>query len=298
MFAVLDLGTNTFHLVIAKKANDSFEIICKKEIAVKLGEGSINQQYISDSAYTRGLDALKVFKQAIDNYQVEDIKAIATSAIRDADNGKDFISAARKLYGFIIETIDGETEAEYIYKAVVSTVPYIDSNILVMDIGGGSVELIIGNKNNIYWKQSFAIGAARLIGPYHQQDPIDADDLCKLIAYIHHQLEPLEPQLSIYKPQILVGAAGAFQSILEIAEIKLDSQNAAVFDLEKFYQLYHQMINSSKQEREQMKGLDGFRVEMMVAAMVLMKVVLDIQNTQQLYISTFSLKEGLLLTYF
>lgn len=298
MFAVLDLGTNTFHLVIAKKANDAFEIIYKKEIAVKLGEGSINQKFISDTAFTRGLDALKIFKQAIDNYQVVDIVATATSAIRDAENGKDFISAAKKLYGFTIETIDGETEAEYIYQAVVSTVPYIDSNILVMDIGGGSVELIIGNKDNIYWKQSFAIGAARLIGPYHQQDPIDADDLLRLITYIHQKLEPLKTQLSIYKTQILVGAAGAFQSLLEIAEIKLDTQNAVVFDLEKFNQLYQSMIKSNKEEREQMKGLVGFRVEMMVVAMVLMKTVMDIQNTQQLCISTYSLKEGLLLKFF
>ncbi len=127
MVAVIDLGTNTFHLVIAKKANDTFEIIYKKEVAVKLGEGSINQKFISDTAFTRGLDALKIFKQAINNYQDVDILATATSAIRDAENGKDFISAAKKLYGFTIETIDGETEAEYIYKAVVSSIPFIDS---------------------------------------------------------------------------------------------------------------------------------------------------------------------------
>src|SRR6478735_1948400 len=119
--AVIDLGTNTFHLIIADISDANVQIIYKTNVPVRLGQGRINENIIIPEAFERGVETLKIFKQQIDKYQARQTSAIATSAVRSASNGKDFVDAVRKNASINIEVIDGDKEAEYIYNGVKAT---------------------------------------------------------------------------------------------------------------------------------------------------------------------------------
>ena len=149
--AVIDLGTNTFNLLIMDIGSKGrYKIIFKEELDVKLGEGSINKNMISPAAFRRGLDALKKHKATIDSYEVETIDALATSAIRSAKNGANFIERALKETGIQIHTIPGEEEASIIYHGVKLAGLLEKEPSLIMDIGGGSTEFILADNSNIY----------------------------------------------------------------------------------------------------------------------------------------------------
>ena len=151
--AVIDIGTNTFHLLIAEiKENQEIKVIFKKTIPVKLGEGGVEKGLIAEAAYQRGIDALIDFRKDLNQYQIKNIKATATAAVRDAANGKDFIDEALAKADIKITIIDGLKEAEYIYLGAKASGVLDQENVLIMDIGGGSVEFIIANDHQIFWK--------------------------------------------------------------------------------------------------------------------------------------------------
>lgn len=141
--AVIDLGTNTFHLIIAELSATEPNILYKTNVPVKLGEGRINDNVIIPAAFERGIATLKEFKQEIEKHQVDVVKAIATSAIRSAENGQDFVKAAREQAGIEISIVDGNQEADYIYHGVKAT-GLINCTSLIIDIGGRQTRQIPG----------------------------------------------------------------------------------------------------------------------------------------------------------
>ena len=150
--AIIDLGTNTFHLLIAETRGDQPEILYKTNVPVKLGEGRINDNIITPAAFERGINCLKDFSLIIADYQVYKISATATSAVRSAENGNEFVNAVNERTGISIETISGDEEAELIYQGVKLS-GAITNLSLIMDIGGGSVELILCDTENLIWKK-------------------------------------------------------------------------------------------------------------------------------------------------
>ena len=151
--AVMDLGTNTFHLLIAEgTVHDYHEIIHYHE-AVKLGEGGINKGYIIPEAFERGLNTMQKFQEQIDTHEVQTVRVIATSALRSASNGSDFINEVKTKAGIHIEIINGEQEAGFIYDGVKISGCLSAKNSLIMDIGGGSVEFSVGT--------TFAVASGR-----------------------------------------------------------------------------------------------------------------------------------------
>ncbi|RZL51322.1 MAG: exopolyphosphatase, partial [Pedobacter sp.] len=159
--ALIDLGTNTFHLLIAEIKQKKFDILYKTNVPVKLGEGRINDNIIIPNAFERGINCLETFAKTIKNYHVDKVKATATSAVRSAENGQDFVKVVKEKTAIEIEIISGDEEAELIYQGVKLSGGIQDLS-LIMDIGGGSVEFILCDTQNLIWKKSYNIGAARL----------------------------------------------------------------------------------------------------------------------------------------
>jgi exopolyphosphatase/guanosine-5'-triphosphate,3'-diphosphate pyrophosphatase len=294
--AILDLGTNTFHLLAVEYTSaNEYTIIARKQYVVKLGEGGINNHHIMKAPYQRGMDALKSISQELQILNITTVKAFATSAIRSANNGKTFIADVLAQTGIVIEAISGEQEAIYIYEGVRQSVS-ISRPYLVMDIGGGSVEFIIGNTEQWLWKQSFAIGAARLIDFYHRQDPIDNTDLERLHQSLDETLQPLFEALQKFPTTILVGAAGSFESIFDLSKLAPYTGLSTEFSINTFKEIHETLLQSTAEERALMPGLASFRIEMMVVASVLIHYIINRCGIQQLYISKNSLKEGALLS--
>ena len=153
--AVIDMGTNTFHLLLVELHGNEFKTIYKEKIAVKLGQGGITQNLIAPEAEKRALHTLGHFKNLIDGESISQVFAFATSAVRNATNGPDFVNRVREQLGIQIHVISGDEEAQLIYEGIHFSGALDERTTLMMDIGGGSVEFIIGNAQEAFWKQSF-----------------------------------------------------------------------------------------------------------------------------------------------
>jgi exopolyphosphatase/guanosine-5'-triphosphate,3'-diphosphate pyrophosphatase len=297
--AILDLGTNTFHLLIADIGADRYPVTVYQEtIAVKLGEGGISEGMISSQAFERGLQAIRKFRALIDTYRPDHIRALATSAIRTAGNGNDFVGKVMLETGIRIEVINGDQEAELIYQAIKAAI-VLDQNTLIMDIGGGSVEFIIGNDQEIRWKESYPAGAARLMDRFHHSDPIAKNEVAGLITYLNDTFEGLKKQLNKHKPRLMIGSAGAFETFATLQDpfYKISFEKPVyTLNLTAFKKNYDMLIASTHEERSRMKAILPVRTDMIVAASVITNYVLDISGIQMMKLSSYSLKEGLLFS--
>lgn len=293
--AVIDLGTNTFHLIIAQISTDEVKVIYKTNIPVKLGEGRINDNIIIPEAYERGLLALETFNSEIKKHKADVVKAIATSAIRSAANGDDFIKAAKSLTGIEIEAVSGDEEAGYIYSGIKAT-GAIDGSSLIIDIGGGSTEFIICDAQGPLWKKSYNIGAARLMQAYFNSDPISAADKQAITLHLKTELNDLKDVCNTYRPKHLIGSAGAFETFAGMIDPRLDLSAIAytAIDLHAYRGLSEKLIASTHQERAAMPDLVPLRVDMIVIAAILTDDVIDLSGIDRISLSTYDLKMGVL----
>ena len=170
--AVIDMGTNTFHLIIAEVTETSHEILHKERVAVKIGENGITKGIITDQAWIRALSTISSFKETMDQNGVKAIFATATSAVRNASNGEALTEEIKKQTGIETKIISGEQEAKTILNGVKEAIELGDEKSLIMDIGGGSIEFIIANQDETFWLKSFEVGGQRLVEKFHNQDPI------------------------------------------------------------------------------------------------------------------------------
>jgi len=298
----MDLGTNTFHLLIAEGDTINPHILFKITEPVKLGEGGINKGIIQPAAYERGIKAIQQFHGHILKYNVQEIKAIATSALRSAANGKDFIEDVKQTTGIRIETINGDQEADYIYKGVKAGGCLSRQNSLIVDIGGGSIEFIVGNENEILWERSFEIGAARLMDKFHRTDPIPAASIAKLNTFLEAQLVGLFSTLSSFSLNNLIGSSGAFETFAEVIELEkgnlfdLKKTKTYLFEENEFLAGTDKLINSSHTERENNKGIAPIRVDMIVVSALVTRFIMNKLGLSAVVMTTSSLKEGVLAT--
>lgn len=298
--AVMDLGTNTFHLLIAEGTAANYRELIHIHDSVKLGEGGINKGIIQPAAYKRGIIAMQQFQQQILDSGVKEVRAIATSALRSASNGKDFIDEVQAKTGISIETIDGEQEAEYIYKGVKLSGGLSQQTSLIMDIGGGSVEFILGNEHTILWKQSFEIGAARLMDKFHRIDPIPNESIEALNDYLEERLTTLFAVAAKYPVDALIGSSGAFETFAEVVELQkgnpfnLKTIKNYTFQKDHLLSVTDTLISSMHDERKTMQGIIPVRVDMIVVASLITRFVMQKLGIDNVCMSTNSLKEGVL----
>lgn len=300
-FAVMDLGTNTFHLLIAEGSADGFKVIHHQTEPVKIGEGGINKGIIQQAAFIRGIKTMQDFKKHIDDAGATEVRAIATSALRSAANGNDFIAEVKAKAGIAIEIINGEQEAAFIYEGIKASGVLSRENALIVDIGGGSVEFIIGNEKETLWKQSFEIGAARLMDKFHKVDPIPVISIKAMTAYLNQHLGPLFIAAMQYKPTVLIGSSGAFESFAEVIELEngksfnLKTTKAYEFDTDDLLELIERLIKSTHGRRASTKGIIPVRVDMIVSASLLTIYIMQKMGLVDVAMSTYSLKEGVLV---
>jgi len=293
--AVIDLGTNTFHLIIAEIAAEGVTVIYKTNVPVRLGEGRINDNVIIPEAFERGIATLKDFRKEIDRHEVAAVRAIATSAVRSAANGADFVASAADRAGIAIEVISGEDEAAFIFKGVKAT-GIIRTTSLIMDIGGGSTEFIICNPDAYLWKKSYNIGAARLMQAYFHSDPINAADQLSIQQRLTEELPDLLQACATYQPEVLIGSAGAFETFAAMLLEDIDVKNisSASLDAAAYALLAAKLVSSSHAERKAMPKLIPLRVDMIVIASLITSYVIEKTGLTSISLSTYDLKMGVL----
>jgi exopolyphosphatase/guanosine-5'-triphosphate,3'-diphosphate pyrophosphatase len=302
--AVIDCGTNTFNLIIIELLDKSkHKKIYSTRIAVKLGEGAINKGYIARAPFIRGLDAIRIFKEKFGEHKVDHALAFATSAIRDASNGEEFVREIKQSFGIAINVIDGNREAELIYLGIREAVKLTGEVSLIMDIGGGSNEFILANSEKIFWKQSFNIGAARLLEKFHHSNPITVKEKNAIDKYLTEQLQPLVEACKKFKPAELIGSSGAFESLIEMINGELGGEPLTADkteyepDLISHFKITEKIRTSTLDERRAIKGLLPIRFDMIVISCIMVDHILNLLNLKKMRVSTYSLKEGALAEY-
>lgn len=292
-YAVIDLGTNTFHLLIAEQQGTTcFKELYRQRFFVKLAEEGI--QTIGEKSLKRALEALENFRKVLDEFKVKKVSAIGTAALRTASNGQQLINTIKDKFDIEVTLIDGKREANLIYKGVRMAVPFEEKNYLLMDIGGGSVEFIIVNKDKVLWANSFPIGVAVLHKKFHNHEPILPLELQRLETFIDQILTPLYQALQQYPTSILVGASGTFDVLEVILAKDKTKANHALIDLKNFPPLFNLLISATKEERFAMQAIPDTRADMIVVAVVLIKFILQKADIKEIIVSNYALKEGVL----
>jgi exopolyphosphatase/guanosine-5'-triphosphate,3'-diphosphate pyrophosphatase len=305
--AVVDLGTNTCNLLIADCTMEEIVPVFTDRQPVKLGcEEGLKSGMICPEAISRTLEGLSRYKKAIVEYSVPqtNVLLIATAAVRGAKNKESFIQKIKVETGFDTRVIDGETEASLIYYGAKNDGVLGEVPSLIMDIGGGSTEFIIGTNEKILWQHSFVLGVSALLQELKPHDPMICADLRKTMSYLSRRLELLTSAVRKYKPKTLIGTSGAFKTLtnailmhLHSIEKPPKSQYYKVSN-EDFRVIYRELMISNLEQRLKMKGIEPYRAEFMPMSVLFIKFVMKKYNLKTLIRASSGIKEGAIIKYF
>ncbi len=299
--AIIDLGTNTFNLLISDVKGSDANILYSTKQPAKLGEGSINDNIINEKAIGRAVRILKEYKGTIDHYRVDSLRAIATSAVRSALNREHFVSLIKDETGISVDVISGLKEADLIFKGV-SKAFTKERSFVILDIGGGSTEFIFVKNGEVAELKSFDLGMARLMEKFKPSNPMTKPEVDQINHYLEKHLHHFLDKLKQEKVKILVGSSGSFDTVLSMVAHRFFSPDVFSQNLsteiacEQFDVIYKMLIESTLEEREKMPGMSLIRVEMMPLSVVFIKFVKEYLGIDTLVQSEYSLKEGLLFS--
>ncbi len=284
--------------MLATITHEGFIINHREKIPVKIGAGGINSGYITPEAIERAVNTMKGFKNTILDARIETSFAFGTSALRNARNGKSVMKRIEMETGIKTQIITGLQEAEFIYKGARAAIDMGSDKCLIMDIGGGSVEFIIGHSSEICWSHSFEIGGQRLLEKYRMHDPITKDEVETLFNFFTQELSSLFTELKKHNPKTLIGSSGTFDTLSDIYCCKnkiplLDSPETP-FLIDAFDEIYDELLIRDRAARLQIPGMIELRVDMIVVACCLIKFLLINFAFDHLRVSSYSLKEGVL----
>ncbi len=298
--AIIDLGTNTFNLLIAEVDAASFQVLFATKEAVKIGEGGILNGLISQDAMVRAMAALTGYSQTIALYGCEKVFAFGTSAMRDAKNAPDLVRQIREQLQIEVQIISGQEEAQLIVEGVRLAVPMTEKPVLIMDIGGGSTEFIIANNSSVFWKESYQLGVSRIRQLLQAEEPISQENLSSLDALLKGQLSNLIEQCNKHGVQTMVGSSGSFDSFIEMiwAEKGVTTDVKSVltdtFSLDALAALNTKLLARTFSERKAIPGLVEMRVDTIHIASFMVQWVLHHCHLNEVVLSTYALKEGVL----
>ncbi len=290
--AVIDLGTNTFNLLIADVTKEEIEVIHSEKDGVALGMGGLNEGVIKADAILRALKTMQHFNKMCDVHYVDEIRAFGTSAIRSAINGKDFVQLIEKETAIQVDIITGEQEARYIYEGVKWTYNFTEPS-MVMDVGGGSTEFIFADELGIKDLVSLNIGVSRIFQELELNDPLTSGDCLKVEQWIEERAGVF---INSKKCNTLVGASGCFETFYEMIYKKsFPSVTEAIeLSINDLNTVLDKIIFSSQEERDNNPHIIPIRRKMAPIAAVKTKWVLDKLGVKKVIVSPCSLKEGVL----
>ena len=301
MNAIVDLGTNTFNLLVYEQGEEGLRIIHSAELPVFLGRGGIEQGLIAADAFVRGMEALRKHKATAMEHGATSIRGFGTSMLRNACNGEDFVRRAKQELGIAIRIIPGEQEAELILAGVRQAVAFGPQPTLVMDIGGGSTEFILATNKALMWKRSFELGVTRLRERIPISDPVTVEEEARIAAHLDDQLEGLYAVVERQEPHVLVGSAGSFDSLARIISAERGealASDAVTLDFSalEFDALKDRLLRMDRAQRLQVPGLPEHRVDTMPYALIQIERVLLAGGIRELAWSKYALKEGAALS--
>jgi exopolyphosphatase / guanosine-5'-triphosphate,3'-diphosphate pyrophosphatase len=301
--ALLDIGSNSIHMVLTEIQPDfSYKILDRCKDVPRLGEETFQTGQFSPSAIAKGIEVVRTFTTLARNRGFMRIEAVATSAVREAANGGDLIEAIEQETGIRVRVVTGQEEARLIYLGVRYSMDFGDHNILIVDVGGGSVELVVGNRHNLLHAASLKLGAIRLNDLYLKKDPSSADALKRLQKAVETALTPVLPRFKKVGFDELVGTSGMIGNLAEVMHLQktgrpIPQLNLARFSIKEVMAAEKLLRETSVKRRSEIPGLDPKRTDLLLPATVVLRILMERLDLDELTISDKAIREGLLFDF-
>ncbi len=301
--AAIDIGTNSIHMIVVRVRPDlSFEVIDREKEMVRLGAGGLDGRSLTPTAITAGLQTLAKFRRLADSHTVDEIVASATSATREADNGGDFIAEVERQTGIRVRVISGTEEARLIHLAAGYGVDIGGSSAVVIDIGGGSVEVTLGTATQLTMAQSFKLGVIRLTERFVRSDPLSEHDERRLVKHINKETGAYLNEIAGRGFDRVIGTSGTILSLGALAlsaeggERLEDLRNRRV-PTKAIRRIRKRLSAVDIEARLHMPGLDPRRADIAVGGSILLDTLLRRISAEELTLCDLALREGLVLDY-
>lgn len=294
--AVIDLGTNTFNLLVALYDQGRLQILHTDKLPVLLGMGGINEGLIAPAAMHRGKDGLRKFYQKGKEWGVSQFIGIGTSALREAKNKNELVDFAKNELGISIQIVSGFEEAALIFAGVRLTFPFEEST-LVMDIGGGSTEFMLAGKNGIIQLESLNIGVSRLFQSLKEPLVFTNSLVDEVVTFLESNSTP---EFNNMKSKTLIGSSGSFETFYELIHSKHFPKTTNSIEIDKgaLMAQLEWIIHSSYAERMSNEWIVPIRKKMLPLAAIKVRWVIEKFGIEHIFVSPFSLKEGAIVKYF
>jgi len=298
--AAIDLGSNSFHMVIVESRSGGFHVIDREKEMVRLGERTLSRGRLSAASMRRGLDALREYKRLADMHGVDKLLVVATSAVREAANGEDFLERVAGEIGFYPQVVSGVEEARLIHLAVVHSVNVEGRRTLVLDIGGGSVELAMGAGAQVEWAVSEKLGVIRMTERFVRSDPLAPRDERRLVSHVREVMEGHAARARAEGYDLVVGTSGtalALGAMATEAGSLPESLHHVTVSAPGLHALRRRLVATSLKGRRRLPLMDERRADIIVAGAVVLDEILDALKAKEIVLCEWALREGLLLDY-
>jgi exopolyphosphatase/guanosine-5'-triphosphate,3'-diphosphate pyrophosphatase len=300
--AAIDIGTNSFHLIVVEIVSPQgrFRILDREKHIVRLGSGTTDMKYLSREAMERGIHVLHQFKM-IANAAHAPVRAIATSAVREALNRDEFLRRVAVGTGIKIEIASGFEEARLIHLGILQALPVFRKKILVIDIGGGSTEFIIGQGRKIAYSNSVKLGAVRLTQRFFPEGKVTRKSLQECSRFITGTLVPIVRDIRKQQYDAVIGSSGTIGNITNIARIKRKENpdhpiNNSVVSRKEISGLLDELCSEKERtNRNYVEGLDPARADIIIAGTLLLHLITGQLHIPSLVFSDYALREGIIL---
>jgi exopolyphosphatase/guanosine-5'-triphosphate,3'-diphosphate pyrophosphatase len=292
--AAIDVGTNSIHMIVAEEQRHGHRVIDKEKEMVQLGRGSLEGRPLTEDAIERGVEALRKMAGIAERWKVSEIVAVATSAIREAPNGKQFIAAAQKAAGFRIRVISGEEEADYIYRAVRSAIDFHGGTALAIDIGGGSVELIVGTADEVYLTSSEPLGALRISQMFNLDRAATPAMIDECRTYVRKRLKKTLPPIATIGFDFTVGTSGTIATLSSLAS-NGDSVASGLrwLSRKRLREIIDMLTPLSPAERAKRFSLDERRADTILGGAIVLDEIMRKLDVEQIRSCDAALREGI-----
>jgi exopolyphosphatase/guanosine-5'-triphosphate,3'-diphosphate pyrophosphatase len=301
--AAIDLGSNSFHMVIVEtNARGGFRVIAGEKEMVRLGASTLSRGSISAAAMRRGLDVLRKYKRIARTQGVDKTIALATSAVREARNGEDFLDRVGHEIGVWPKAISGEGEARLIYLAALHSVHLEGKRALVVDIGGGSVELALGEGGRLEWVASEKLGVLRMAAAFGKSDPLGRKAEQRLVDRVERAVKSHADHVKEAGFDAAIGTSGTILALgrmahhMDTGELPEGLHHLKV-SASTLHELRQRLVRTDQRERLRLPGMDPERADIIVPGAVILDTLLEQLHIREIVLCEWALREGILLDY-
>ena len=291
--AALDIGSNSFHLVVARIVAGSVQILHRVKQKVRLAEGLDANNILSEEAFERGLQSLQVVAKSLHGFEPDSVRIVATHTLRRAKNADNFIDAAKQILPYPVEVISGVEEARLIYAGVAHT-SHVKGKQLVLDIGGGSTEFVIGEGFDPKLLRSLQMGCVSYTKRFFPEGKLTQKAFDKAITAAEQELEIIEDKYRALGWEQCIGTSGTIRTLYNLSQPSQDADTKAPLTLQHLKALMKQCVMAGHSDKLDMAGLSEDRRGVIAAGLAILIAIFKALKIQDLQYNSAALREGVL----